>query len=52
MKPLLGQSMTICPVSEFNEFKQILKCHKNWFQLSAGFNLELIEYNFKYNHQI
>ena len=27
-------------VSEFNEFEPRLKTAKNWFQLSAGLNLE------------
>ena len=30
------------PVPESNEFKQCLKNPKNWFQLSAGLNLETL----------
>ena len=32
-------------VSEFNEFKPRLKSHKNWFQVSAGLNLETFKWN-------
>ena len=37
------------PMSEFNELKPRLKSPQNRFQLSAGLNLEKINYNFKWN---
>ena len=43
----------VFPMSEFNEFKPSLKFpSKNWFQLSAGLNLEKFNTNLSGNNKI
>ena len=48
----LARTQFLSPVSEFNEFEPRLKFAKNWFQLSAGLNLETLDTNLSETNHI